>query len=78
MNEPLDAASHIQVSTPTLKLLAGVRQRQEPVRVQALRAQSAIERLDERIVGRLAGSREVEHDVVRKPPARAALAIAMA
>src|SRR4029079_11131491 len=52
------------VSTPTLKLFPGVRQRQEPMRVQALRAQSAVERLDEGIVRRLAGSREVEHDLV--------------
>ena len=56
------------VSTPTLKLLPGIRQRQEPVRVQAFGAQSVIERLDERIVGRLARSREVEQDVVLVRP----------
>ena len=44
----------VVVSTPTLKLFAGVGQRQEPMRVQAFRAQSAVERLDEGVVGRLA------------------------
>lgn len=32
--------------------------------IQALRAQSTIERLDQRVVRRLAGAGEVEHDVV--------------
>ncbi|MET4690198.1 hypothetical protein ABIA22_006563 [Sinorhizobium fredii] len=41
----------------------GVVKAQEPVRVQALRPELAVERLDKGIVGRLAWSREVQLDV---------------
>lgn len=44
----------IVVSTPMLHLLAGVVKGQEPVGVQAFRAELAVERLDEGVVGRLA------------------------
>ena len=53
-------SSLVIVSTPTLKLFSGVSQRQEPMRVQAFRAQSTVERFDERIVGRLARPRVVQ------------------
>lgn len=43
------------VSTPILKLFSSIGHRQEPVRVQAFCAQSTVERLDERVVCRLAG-----------------------
>ena len=46
-----------------LHLPAGVVKRQEPVGVQTFRPELAVEGLDERVVGRLAGPREVEHDV---------------
>lgn len=47
-----------------LHLFPGVFERQEPVRVQALRAEFPVERFDERIVRRLPGSGEVERHVV--------------
>jgi hypothetical protein len=46
----------IIVSTPILDLFAGIGKRQEPVRVQALSPEAAVECLDIRIVGRLAWS----------------------
>jgi hypothetical protein len=42
------------VSSPSIQLFAGVGKPHEPVGVQALRPQFAIERLDEAVVGRLA------------------------
>src|SRR6202158_6555370 len=39
------------VLSPILRLFAGVGKRQEPVGVQALGSQTAIERFDERVVG---------------------------
>ena len=58
----------IVVSTPLLHLLAGIVKRQEPMGVQALRAELAIERLDERVIGRFARPREVKHDVLLVGP----------
>jgi len=43
----------VVVSTPDFQLFASVLQVQEPVRVQALAAQLAVERLDERPFDRL-------------------------
>ena len=56
----------IVVSTPSLHLFSGIGKRQEPVRVQALRTELAIERFDEAIIRRLAGPGEVQGDVVRR------------
>src|SRR3546814_16012464 len=52
----------IVVSTPSLQLFRRIGKVQEPMGVQAFRPQPAVERLDERVVGRLAGAREVEDD----------------
>ena len=49
---------------PRLDLALRVRQRQEPVRVEAFVAQTAVERLYKGVVGRLAGPAEVERDAV--------------
>lgn len=45
----------VVVPPPRLDLAPRVGQRQELVRVQALVMQAAVERLDQRVVGRLAG-----------------------
>jgi hypothetical protein len=45
----------IVVYTPILHLFAGIRKGQEPVLVQAIRSEAAIECFNERIVGRFAG-----------------------
>lgn len=59
-NQGIDITSIIQVSTPGLQLFASIFEVQEPVSVQALAAQLAIERLDERIVCGLTRAGEVE------------------
>ncbi len=53
---------------PILQFPPGVVERQEPVRIQALRPQAPLERLDERVVGRLPGATEIERDVVLVGP----------
>lgn len=50
----------IVVSTPILHLLAGVRKRQEQMRVQTFRPELAVEGFDEAIIGRLSGPRKAE------------------
>lgn len=62
-NQGIDITSIIQVSTPRLQLFASVFEVQEPVSVQALAAQLAVERLDERIVRRTVVSIEVAQGV---------------
>jgi hypothetical protein len=52
----------VVVSTPSLAFSARIVEAHEPVRVEALCSELAVERFDERIVGRLPGSREVERD----------------
>ena len=42
------------VSTPSLQLFAGIRKGQEPMSVQSLRPELAVERFDEAVVGGLA------------------------
>jgi len=54
----------VEVSPPHLDLAPGVVQRQEPERVQAFVAKSAIEAFNEGIVGRLAGPAEVQRDTI--------------
>ena len=56
-------AFHIVVSAPILRLFLGVCKAQEPVGVQTFRSEPAVERFNERAIGRLAWSREVERDV---------------
>lgn len=51
-----------------LAFYLGVGQRQEPVLVDAFRANLAVEGFDEAIVGRLSRPREVECDTVRISP----------
>ena len=58
----------VVVSTPSLQLYLRVGKSQEPVRVQALRPEPAVERFDEGIVGRLAGSGEVQRDAATVSP----------
>jgi hypothetical protein len=52
----------IVVSTPSLQLIDDIRKGQEPVRTQAFRAESTIERINERIIRGLAGPGEVQRD----------------
>src|ERR1700679_2765088 len=52
----------VVVSTPILHLRTCVVKTHEPVCVQALRAEFAVERFDEAIIRRLAWPREVEDD----------------
>ena len=56
----------VVVLTPFLHLRPGVVKRQEPVCVEAFASELAIERLDERVVGWLAGPGEVQLDGMRK------------
>lgn len=60
------------VEPPVFDLLGCVCQAQEPVLVQALLPDKAIERLDKRIAGRLSGPAEVERHLieVRSPVER--------
>ena len=58
----------IVVSTPILQLFAGICKTHALVRVQTLRSQLAVERLDEPIVRGLARPREVQRDVIGISP----------
>jgi hypothetical protein len=58
----------VAVTAPRLQLRPGVSQGHEPVLVQALRPEAAIERFDERVVGRLAGLVEAERRALRVGP----------
>lgn len=59
----------VVLSPPRFDLFSGIVKRQEPVRVQALVAERAVKRLDKRVVGRTAGTREVERDLMLvRPP----------
>lgn len=61
-------AEVIVIVSPAFDLAASVLKRQEPVRIEAFVAEAAVERLDERIVGRFSGAREVHHDTVLVSP----------
>ena len=61
-------AAHVVVDPPCLDQLASLGQRLEPVQIEAFVTQRAVERLDVRIVGRLAGPGEVETDLVVNDP----------
>jgi len=52
------------ISEPNLHLFGRIRKCQEPVRVQALAAEAAVERLDEGVIGGLARPREVQGDAL--------------
>ena len=56
------------VSTPILHLCPCIVKAHEPVRIQALGAELAVETFDVAVVGRLAWSREVEHDALMIGP----------
>ena len=53
------------VSVPSLAFSHGVVEAHEPVLVQALRPELAVEQFDEHVVGRLARPAEVERHVAR-------------
>ena len=55
-------------SAASLQLRARIVKAHEPMRVQAFPAQLAVERLDERIVGRLPWPREIERHAMRIGP----------
>ena len=58
----------VVIPTPGLDLLCGVIQRQEPMLVQTLQTEPGIERLDKRVVRRLARTAEVQlHFVPVRP-----------
>src|SRR5712671_5929633 len=54
---------------PRLDLALRVGQRQEPVRVEAFVAKTAIERLHKGVVGRLAGPAEIKRHAIMVSPA---------
>ena len=54
----------VVVSTPIFQLFTSVGKVHEPMRVQALGPELAVERLDEAVVRGLAGPREVQRDIV--------------
>ncbi len=54
----------VVVPAPIVQLLPGVFKAHEPVGVQAFRPQFAIERFDERVVGRFCRPAEVQRDVM--------------
>ena len=58
----------VVVSAPILHLRSGIVKRQEPVSVQTLGPELAVEGFDKRIVRWLAGSAEVQSDAVRVGP----------
>ena len=58
----------VVVSTPSLHLRPGVVKRQEPMRVQALCPELAVERFNERVVRRFARPGEVEHNALLVGP----------
>jgi len=58
----------IVVSTPSLAFCSRLVEAQEPVRVQALGPELAVERFDEGVVGRFAWSTEVERHVFHVGP----------
>ncbi len=58
----------IIVPPKRIDLLLRVLQRQEPMRVQAVRAKPTVERFDRGIVGRFATSAEVQNDPIRVGP----------
>lgn len=58
----------VVVSAPSLHFLLGVRKGQEPVSVEAFGPEAAVEGLDERVVGRFAGPREVQRDTALLGP----------
>jgi len=58
----------VVVSAPNLQLFGRIRKREEPVGVQAFGPEASVERLDEGVVCRFAGPREVEGDAVGVGP----------
>jgi hypothetical protein len=58
----------IVVSAPILHLFGRVRKRQEPVGIQALRPEAAVERFDVGIVVRFSRPAEVERDALGVGP----------
>ena len=61
-------ADLVVVPTPSIQLFPAVGKAHEPVRVQALGPELRIERLDEAVIRRFPGAREVQRDVVRISP----------
>lgn len=58
----------VVVSAPSLQLFGRIRKRQEPVGVQALGPEAAVEGFNERVVGRLAGPGEFQGDATGLGP----------
>lgn len=61
-------ADIVVIMPPLLTFMPGIGQAQEPVCVEALGPDPAVERLCERIVGRFSGSAEDEHDIMLGGP----------
>lgn len=61
-------ADIVVIMPPRLTFMPGIGQAQEPVCVEALGPDPAVERLCERIVGRFSGSAEVEQDIMLVGP----------
>lgn len=61
--------SHLVIKlAQSLQLFLRIGKAREPMRVQAPRAQSAVKRLDERVIGGLSGSGEVQCDAALVGP----------
>lgn len=58
----------VVINSPSLDRLDGLWQVLEPVLVEALLPQPTVERLDEGVIGGLAGSTEVERHLVKVSP----------
>lgn len=65
----------VVLSAPRFDLLPSVLERQEPMGVETLVPERAVERLDERVVGRTTRAREVERDpLLVGPPVKSSTA----
>ena len=61
-------AFFVVVPAPILHFFLRVRKVHEPMRIQTLRTEAAVEGLDEGIVGRLSRAREVKRDTMLVGP----------
>lgn len=54
----------VVVSAPSLQLTPGIVKAHEPMRVQALRPELAVEAFDEGVIGRFAGTGKIQDDIL--------------
>lgn len=68
LRDPAVGSFLVVESTPILRFRTRVIKAHEAVRFQTFTTELAVERIDERIVGRLAGSQEAKGDTIRVGP----------